>query len=143
MKAVEKTRMPECLTEIVGRTRRREIVMVFSDFFTDLDGLEKALQRMRYARHEVVLFHVLHHDELDFRFPGMVKFIGLETPEEHLTQPESLRQAYLAALAKFNERFEEVCQRNRVERVLVDTSRDMGEVFVDYFNQRSLLNRGR
>ena len=64
---VQKTRMAECLTELIGRMKRREIVMIFSDFFTDLDALEAALQRMRYNRHEVVLFQVMHHDELDLR----------------------------------------------------------------------------
>jgi uncharacterized protein (DUF58 family) len=140
---VQKTRMAECLTELTGRMRRREIVMVFSDFFTDLDALESALQRMRYNRHEVVLFQIMHHDELAFEFSGMVKFIGLEIPQELLTQPEELRQGYLRAMRRFNDRFEDLCQRNRIERVLVDTRRDMGEVFVDYLNQRSLLNRGR
>jgi uncharacterized protein (DUF58 family) len=140
---VHKTRMPECLTELTGRMKRREIVMVFSDFFTDLVALEKALQRMRYSRHEVVLFQVMHHDELDFQFNGMVKFVGLEIPQELLTQPDELRQGYLRAMKRFNDGFEEICQRNRIERVLVDTSRDMGEVFVNYLNQRSLLNRGR
>jgi hypothetical protein len=90
-----------------------------------------------------VLFQVMHHDELAFEFDGMVKFIGLEVPEQYLTQPHELRSAYLAALGKFNDQFEEMCQHNRVERVLVDTRRDMGEVFVDYLNQRSYLNRGR
>jgi uncharacterized protein (DUF58 family) len=140
---VQKTRMAECLTELTGRMGRREIVMIFSDFFTDLDELEHALQRMRYNKHEVVLFHVLHHDERDFRFDGMVKFIGLEVPDEFLTQPEELREGYLAALARYESQLEDLCQRNLVERVVVDTSRDMGETFVDYLNQRSLLNRGR
>jgi len=140
---VQKTRLAECLTELAGRMRRREIVMVFSDFFTDLDALEAVLQRMRYSRHEVVLFQVMHHDELAFEFDGMIKFVGLELPEELLTQPVELRDGYLKALKRFNDRFDEMCQRNRVERVLVDTSRDMGEVFVDYLNQRSLKNRGR
>jgi uncharacterized protein (DUF58 family) len=140
---VEKTRLAECLGELTGRMRRREIVMVFSDFFTDLDALEQALQRMRYHRHEVVLFHVMHHDELFFEFDGMVKFIGLEVPEELLTQPQDLRDGYLRALARYEERFADLCQRNGVERVPVDTRRDMGEVFVDYLNQRSQLNRGR
>jgi uncharacterized protein (DUF58 family) len=140
---VEKTKLAECLTELVGRMKRREIVMVFSDFFTDLDALEAALQRMRYNRHEVVLFQVMHHDELAFDFSGMIKFQGLEVPEELLAQPEDLRRGYLQAVERFNGRFEEICQRNGVERVLVDTSRSMGEVFVDYLNKRSLLNRGR
>lgn len=140
---VQKTRMAECLTELTGRMGRREIVMVFSDFFTDLDALEATLQRMRYNRHEVILFQVMHHDELAFEFEGQVKFVGLEVPEEYLTRPEDLRAAYLKALHAFNDRFEELCARNRVERVLVDTSHDMGSVFIDYLNQRSLLNRGR
>jgi uncharacterized protein (DUF58 family) len=143
IKPVEKTRMPECLTELVGRMKRREIVMVFSDFFTDLDALEAVLQRMRYHRHEVVLFQVMHHDELAFEFSGMIKFLGLEVPEELLAQPEDLRRGYLKAVERFNTRFEEICQHNGVERILVDTSRSMGEVFVDYLNKRSLLNRGR
>lgn len=140
---VQKTRLADCLMELAGRMGRREIVMIFSDFFTDLDQLEDVLQRMRYSRHEVVLFQVLHHDELHFEFDGMIKFVGLELPEELLTQPNELRRSYLQALQRFNDRFDEMCQQNRVERVLVDTSRDMGEVFVDYLNQRSLRNRGR
>jgi hypothetical protein len=69
--------------------------------------------------------------------------MGLEIPEEILAQPEDLRRGYLKAVEKFNGRFEEICRNNMVERILVDTSRNMGEVFVDYLNQRSLLNRGR
>ena len=140
---VRKTHLAECLTDVAGRMGRREIIMVFSDFFTDLKALEESLQQLRYHKHEVVLFQVMHHDELDFRFDGMVKFRGLETPAELLTQPSELRRRYLEILTHYNAQFQEICQRNRVERVLVDTSRDRAEVLVDYLNQRSLLNRGR
>lgn len=140
---VRKTDMARCLNEFTSRTRRREIIFLLSDFLTDLGSLEAAIQRMRYNRHEVVLFQVLHHDELHFEFDGMVKFVGLELPEELTTQPEVLRREYLRAMTQFNADFEDLCLRNRVERVLVDTSRDMGEVFADYLNQRSRLNRGR
>jgi uncharacterized protein (DUF58 family) len=140
----QKTCLPECLVELAGRMRRREIVMIFSDFFTDdLDALEKALGRMRYNRHEVVLFQIMHHDELVFEFDEMTKFVGLEIPEELLAQPDRIRNAYLASMHRFNDRLERLCERNRIERVLVDTSRDMAEVLVDYLNQRSRLNRGR
>ena len=140
---VQKTNMGACLSELCGRMKRREIVMIFSDFFTDLDELETALQQLRYNKHEVILFQVMHHDELDFQFEGMIKFVGLEISEELLAQPEEMREAYLRSVDAFNTRLEDVCTRNMVERVLVDTSRDMGELFVDYLNQRSLLNRGR
>jgi uncharacterized protein (DUF58 family) len=140
---VEKTNMSDCLMELAGRTHRREIVMVFSDFFTDLKTLEPALQRMRYSQHEVVLFHVMHHDELFFEFDGMVKFLGLEIDEEFLSQSEDIRAGYLKALSNFNREFDELCQRNRIERVEVDTRRNMAEVLIDYLNQRSRLRLAR
>jgi uncharacterized protein (DUF58 family) len=140
---VRATRLPECLLDLCGRMGRRAIVLVFSDCFTDIDRLEAALQRLRYARHEVVLFQVLHPDELEFRFDGNVKFRGLEVDDELLTQPADLRRRYLEALAGFNGRLEEACLRNRVERVLIDTGRNPAEVLVDYLNARSLRTRGR
>ena len=138
-----KTRLPECLLDLCGRFGRRSIVLVFSDFFTDVAQLEAALERMRYSRHEVVLFQVLHPDELEFRFEGNVKFRGLEVDEQLLTQPAELRRRYLEALARFNEKLEDACTRNKVERVVVDTGRDPAEVLVDYINARSLRIRGR
>ena len=139
----EKTNFADSLNEIAGRIGRREIVMIFSDFLTDLDALEPVLQRLRYQRHEVILFQVMHHDELAFELDGMVKFVGLEIPDELLAQPEDLRRGYLAALHGFNEQLADIARRNACDHVLVDTSRPMSEIFVDYLNQRSLLNRGR
>jgi len=140
---VKKTQMADCLSDAHGRMGRREIVLVFSDFFTDLDALEKALQRFRYDKHEVVLFQVMHHDELEFKLDGMVKFRGLEVAEELLAQPAELRRRYLEALGRFNTRLVDICNRNQIERVLVDTSRDRAEVLIDHLNQRSLAQRGR
>ena len=140
---VRKTRMADCLSEAQGRMGRREIAMIFRDFFTDLDALEESLQRFRYDKHEVVLFQVLHHDELTFEFDGMVKFRGLETDAELLTQPSELRKRYLDALERFNDRLVDICGRNRIERVLVDTSRDRADVLIDHLNERSLVHRGR
>lgn len=140
---VEKTSIADCLNEVASRMGRREIVMVFSDFFGDLAPLEPILQRLRYNRHEVVLFQVLHHDELAFDLDGMVKFVGLEVPDELLAQTEDLRRGYLAALKKHSDEFQDIAQRNGCERIVVDTRRPMAELFIDYLNQRSLLNWGR
>lgn len=143
LKPTRKTRLPECLLDLCGRFGRRGIVLVFSDFFTDVAKLEKAIERLRYSRHEVVLFQVLHPDELEFHFEGNVKFRGLEVDEQLLTQPAELRKRYLEALSRFNDTLEDACLRNKVERVVVDTGRNPAEVLVDYLNARSLRVRGR
>ena len=134
---VEKTNMAECLTDLTGRMGRREIVFIFSDFFTDLGLLEAALQRMKFNRHEVVLFHVLHHDERSFEFDGMIKFLGLEEQTEYLTQSENIREGYLDAFREYETRFDDICRRNAVEFVRFDTSHHLGDDLIEYLNQRT------
>jgi hypothetical protein len=65
----------------------------------------------------------------------------LEIPESLLAQPEDLRRGYLEALQRFNDRLEDIAQRNMCERILVDTSRPLPDVFADYLNRRSRTKR--
>jgi uncharacterized protein (DUF58 family) len=134
---VEKTEMATCLAELAQRMGRREVVVIFSDFFTDLEQIETAIQRLRYNHHEVVLVQVLHHDELTFGFDQTTRFVGLEHPDVLLAQPEDLRRGYLEALQRFLDHVEDIAQRNRCERLLVDTSRSLADVFADYLNRRA------
>ncbi len=125
-----------CLMELARRTNRREIVMIFSDFFGDLAPLEAALQMMRFHGHEVILFQVLHHDERQFEFDGMFKFEGLETAAEEMLEAGEVRQAYLSALRAHIDELAEICRRNVCEMVAVDTSLPLRETFFAYLSQR-------
>jgi uncharacterized protein (DUF58 family) len=139
--SVEKTKLDGCLTEIAGRLGRREIVMIFSDFFGDVAALEPVLQRLRYDQHEVLLFQVLHREELTFEFSGMVKFVGLEDADEYLAQAEDVRRAYLAAAREHQQQLEQIADRNRCEYLRIDTCQNMAEQLIDYLNKRSIIVR--
>ena len=85
----------------------------------------------------------MHHDELAFEFDGMVKFVGLEVARR-TARPDRRPPPRLSGRpsSSFNDQLEEIAQRNGCERVLVDTSRAMSELFIDYLNQRNMLVRG-
>ena len=76
-------------------------------------------------------------DERDFRLSGMTKFVGLEAEGEELTQPEDVRAGYLAALADHQRRLADVCHRNRIELVDVNTGHPPAESLIDYLDRRS------
>jgi uncharacterized protein (DUF58 family) len=141
MQPVEKTALAAALGDIASRLGRREIVMIFSDFFGDVDPLEPTFQRLRYNRHEVVLFQIMHHDELAFELGGMVRFDGLEDDDRLLVQTDDLRRGYLQAVRDHVERLETIAERYNCERLLLDTSLSLREQLVDYLNQRSMLGR--
>jgi len=83
----------------------------------------------------------MHQDELNFDIDGMVRFIGLEDPEQLLTRPYDIRDAYLDAVERFMEAFQSLCDANRCEYVLCDTSKDLGATFAQYLQRRSQAGR--
>lgn len=136
-----KTDLAASLRQLCGRIGRREIVLVFSDLFTDLEQLDEVLHRMRFQRLDVVLFQVLHHDEIEFDFTGTTKFVGLEELAELVAESHELRGAYLEAFARRQARLAEICGRNQVDLALIDTSRNPAEALVGYLNSRSRSGR--
>jgi len=136
---VKKTRIGPSLIDLAGRAGRRSIIVILSDFFADLDDLNDAVQRLRYDKHEGVLMQGLHNDEIEFRFPGMVRFVALEDDRQILARPDDMRDVYLEAMGKFNERLESIAEANQCERLVCNTSRNMGELFADYLHSRALM----
>jgi len=141
VKSVNKTNIARTLGEISAKIGRRSIVVVISDFLVELENLDDALQRLRYDNHEVVLMHVMHQDELNFDLDGMVRFIGLEDPDQLLTRPYDIRDAYLEAKDRFMVEFNQICNANRCEYLLCDTSKDLGTTFAQYLQQRAQAGR--
>ncbi|HCK72090.1 MAG TPA: DUF58 domain-containing protein [Planctomycetaceae bacterium] len=135
-RAVNKTEIAPILREVASQIGRRSIVVIFSDFFVDLEDLEDSIRRLRYNNHEVVLFQVMHHDELHFDIDGMVRFIGLEDADQYLTRPRDIRDGYLEAMNRFNELLEQICDHNGCERILCDTDNNLGETFALYLQRR-------
>lgn len=137
----DKTDLHACLSEFSQRMARREIVMIFSDFFGDLAKLEHAIQRIRFNKHDVVLVQVIHDHELNFNLDGMTRFVGLEVDAQQIAQPADIRKSYLQAIGRFNSELVDIATRNNCDHLLACTKDNPGAIFWEYLNQRSLQNR--
>lgn len=138
-----KTSIGPALIDLAGRIGRRGIVVIFSDFLVDPEDLVTGLQRLQYDNHEVILMQVMHNDELEFDFAGNVRFLGIELDEQVMARPKDIRDAYLEALRQHNDAIEAICNANRCERVLCNTSQDLGKLFADYLQRRQATRRRR
>ena len=97
-----------------------------------LDGL----QHLKFQGHEVVVFHVLHPDEVDFPFNGMVKFDGMEERLHLLTRPQLIRPAYLRALKKYLDELQTGCERNQCDYIRINTGQPLSESLTAYLARR-------
>lgn len=72
------TSMAPLWHELAGRyLKRRGLVIILSDFFDDLDALTRAMRHLRHRHHEIILFHVLSPDEIEFPFGKQTQFRNL------------------------------------------------------------------
>lgn len=134
--AREKTNLGDCLNELASRLGSREIVMIFSDFFGNLAELEAGIHRLRFDHHEVLLFHVLHEDEVRFPFDGMLRVIGLEGDGDIPLAAADLRDEYLNQFRSFCAGLKAIAEQNHCEYIQSKTDRPLADLLSNYLNER-------
>ncbi len=117
---------------------RRGLVLVVSDLL-GVDNLAEGLRVLRQRGHDVVLFHVLHDDEMDFQFNGATRFEGLENDDFLNCNPRALREGYLEALQEFLTDTRRACGRLSIEYMQVRTSEPLDAVLAKFLATRQLL----
>jgi uncharacterized protein (DUF58 family) len=131
-KATQKTSLGVAMADIARVAKARGIIVVLSDLFDDEEGFEKGLQRLRFGGHEVIVFHVLDPDELEFKFKGRVEFIGLEGLATLETNPSDIRKSYLKEMDAMRERMRLACERTGTHYVLANTGHALAETLSGY-----------
>src|SRR6516162_7115028 len=103
------TTMAPIWHDLAGQLRRRGLVVILSDCFDQLQPLVRALRHFRHRRHEVLLFHILAPEEMEFPFKKWTQFRNLEVSGHRLlVDPQKLRKEYL-------QNFQAFCQQLRTE----------------------------
>ena len=107
-----------------------------TSYRSDRDGLFRGLRLLRQRGHDVLLFHVMDDDELDFPFSGPTRFEGLELPERLTCNPRALRDGYLDALHGFLDEVRRGCARNNVDYALLRTSDPLDAALATFLSNR-------
>jgi uncharacterized protein (DUF58 family) len=137
----DKTTIAPLLHDLAQQARRRGLVFLISDCFTNVADLLSGLQHLRFQGHDVALLHIMHPDELSFPFDGLVKFDDMEINRHLLTRPELIRPAYLRTVKQYLKDLQLGCEKNRCDYLLFDTGKPLGAVMSAYLARR--LQQGR
>ena len=96
-----KTELGTLLQTITGRFKRRGLLVIVSDLFTDLEKFYDGLNRLRFGGNEVLILQVLDRDEVELPFEGPTVFRDIEGEEELYAEPGGFRKAYRQAMKEF------------------------------------------
>ena len=131
-----KTNLYQILHNVAENYPRRGLMVLVSDLLVERDGLFQGLRLLRSRGHDVIVFHVLDDDELDFPFTGPTRFEGMETADQLRCNPRALREGYLAALAAYLEEVRLGCSRHQADYVQLRTSQPLDAALAAYLSNR-------
>jgi uncharacterized protein (DUF58 family) len=120
------TRIDELFLKVISSIKRKGMVIIISDFFVNLHGLEEALKNLASRGHSVFMFHVMDRAELEFPFNALTMFKGLEEEEDLLLDPNAIRKGYLREVNEYLEQIKRTAIKNRINYYLMDTSAPLG-----------------
>lgn len=138
LQAGGETRLAESLHKLAEILTRRGIVVLISDFYDQPDRLKEAFQHLRFKGHDLVAFHVLDQNELDFNFDDPVLLLeDAETQEQMPVLPDIVMDGYRERMRKHVEEMRECAAANHVDYELLTTKQPLDFALFSFLSRRA------
>jgi len=134
-----RTRLGPALHELAERIRRRGLVVLCSDLMDKPADVLLGLQHFRHRNHEVVVFHILDPDEVDFPYNDSSTFVDLESGDRLTTEPWEIARRYRQRLEAWSGQYRRACRENRIDYVRLDTRTPFDQALLAYLGKRARL----
>jgi uncharacterized protein (DUF58 family) len=134
-----KTKLGPALHELAERIKRRGLIVLLSDLMDRPSEVLLGLQHFRHRRHEVVVFHILDPDEIDFPYADTTTFVDMESGDRITTEPWEIARRYRERLAAWSDQYARVCRENRIDYVRLDTRTPFDRALLAYLEKRARL----
>src|SRR5262245_36737881 len=136
-----KTELGGLLRSLADRLRRRGLLVIVTDLFTDLDAVYDGLNRLRFLGHEVLVMQVLDRDEMELPFDGPTIFRDIEGAEELFAEPWAFRQSYKRAMQDFLDEVRRECGGRGYDHVRFFTDEPLGDSLSYFLHARQEADR--
>lgn len=141
--AEDKTDLQAVFGRAAEQLRHRGLCVLITDALAPREGLIQGLRLLRQRGHDVLMFHILDDDELDFNFSGPMRFDDLESTAHLHCNPRALREGYLEALNAFLADVRHGCARTGVDYALVSTGEPLDAALGTFLARRQARRRDR
>ena len=100
LKRVGKIKSSTNFTKLQNLLKAGAQLIIYSDFLDDPKSIADVIHHMRDRKHEVIFFHIMDRQEVEFTFDRPTRFIDLEGGSSILTEPSIIRDEYLKQMRK-------------------------------------------
>jgi uncharacterized protein (DUF58 family) len=133
------TKIESVLHQMAERINKRGLVIIISDLLDEPKNVLKGLKHFRHKKQEVILFHILDRNELEFEFDNRTKFVDMESGEEIITDPWHIKNDYKNLILDIQKYYRRNCRLNKIDYVPLYTDDSLDKGLSEYFNKRQRL----
>lgn len=124
-KATGLTSLEDSLSDLYNRISRRGTLLIFSDFLNSGDGFWNKIDLFRRSQFDIILFHIVHPEELELPDLPAARFVDPEAGGGHFrAEPEEIRTLYKQRFEKHLKLIEAGCSSRGCEWFLGRTDND-------------------
>ena len=134
-----RTQLAPSLHELAERIKRRGLVVLLSDLMDSPENVLAGLQHFRHRHHEVIVFHILDPDEIEFPFHDTATFVDMESGERLTTEPWEIGARYRERMDAWRERYRRACRERLIDYVPLDTRTPFDRALLAYLEKRAKL----
>ncbi len=128
----------ETLAPLTAR-RQRAITVCVSDLYEEGQEINSLLTRLRATSGEVLLLHLMAHNELQFTYQGAVSFLDLETGQTLQIDTAQQRSGYQLQLQAWLRDTAQQARRQGCDYHLLDTSQPLDTAMREFLRRRQQL----
>ena len=138
LEAGGQTKLNESLHQLAEILTRRGIVVVISDFYDEPERLKEAFQHLRFKGHDLVAFHVLDQNEMDFKFDDPVLLLeDAETQEQMPVLPDVVMNGYRERMRRHVDDMRTCAAANHVDYEMLTTKQPLDFALFSFLSRRS------
>ena len=136
LKPTGSTGLVDALHEIAEKVPQRALIVIISDFFCDVEALDKALAHVQHRKHDVAVFHVMDRQEIEFEFERPHRFVDLEDSSSVVAEPQLIADEYREAIQQFLKDVRTSCYNINADYHMVTTDLNMEDFLLDFLVNR-------
>ncbi len=137
LQPARRTNLSKPLHQLADSLNKRGLVVLVSDLLDDPEAVIRGLKHFHYRGTDVIVFHVLDPDELDFPFERTTRFEDLETGDEIVAVPGLVRTRYVREISALVDRYRRELGAGGIDYQLLRTTDPLELALPAYLSTRS------